>query len=181
MTEERTNAEKLKGIGREILVLARNELYLKMRFLDVALSSFYFAADPAADPAGTDGFSICYHPENLSKMYRKDAVLVNRLYLHMVLHCLFHHLTRRNGRDEDLWNLSCDIVAESMIDSMQHRPVLRSRSFLRRDVPEAEARDESTDSGKGIRFPGKLESERKKAWRAGRRILYGQSYLLAGR
>ena len=36
MTEERTNAEKLKGIGREILVLARNELYLKMRFLDVA-------------------------------------------------------------------------------------------------------------------------------------------------
>ena len=67
-------------------------------------------------------------------MYRKDAVLVNRLYLHMVLHCLFHHLTRRNGRDEDLWNLSCDIVAESMIDSMQHRPVLRSRSFLRRET-----------------------------------------------
>lgn len=134
MTQERINAEKRQKIGREILVLARNALYLKMRFLDVALSSFVFAADTAADPAGTDGFSIFYHPFHLGKMYRQDPVLVNRLYLHMVLHCLFHHLTRRKERDKGLWNIACDIVAESMIDTMQHRPVLRSRSFLRRET-----------------------------------------------
>lgn len=134
MTEERTNVEKRQEIGREILVLARNTLYLKMRFLDVALSSFVFSADTVTDPAGTDGFSIFYHPESLGKLYSQDQVLVNRLYLHMVLHCLFHHLTRRNGRDKELWNIACDIVAESMIDTMQHRPVLRSRSFLRRET-----------------------------------------------
>lgn len=134
MTEERTNVEKRQEIGREILVLARNTLYLKMRFLDVALSSFVFSADTVTDPAGTDGFSIFYHPESLGKLYSQDQVLVNRLYLHMVLHCLFHHLTRRNGRDKELWNIACDIVAESMIDTMQHRPVLRSRSFLRREI-----------------------------------------------
>lgn len=134
MTEERTDIEKGQEIGRKILVLARNELYLKMRFLDVALSSFALAADTAADPAGTDGFSMFYHPANLGKMYSQDAVLVNRLYLHIVLHCLFHHLVRRNGREKGLWNIACDIVAESMIDTMQHRPVLRSRSFLRREI-----------------------------------------------
>ena len=33
------------GIGMEILRVARNELYLNMRFLDVALSSLQFVPD----------------------------------------------------------------------------------------------------------------------------------------
>lgn len=134
MTEEKSKADKMQDIGREILILTRNGLYLKMRFLDVALSSFHYGADPAADPAGTDGFSIYFHAGSLAKMYRDNPVRVNRLYLHMVLHCIFHHLTRREGRPKELWDLACDIVAESMIDTMQHRVVLSSRSFLRRET-----------------------------------------------
>lgn len=126
--------ERLEEAGIEILTLAKNELYFRMRFLDVALSSFRYMLDGEIDVIGTDGFCMYFHPRTLGGLYRQGRVLVNRAYLHMVLHCVFRHLIRRDGRDETYWNLACDIVTESMIDSMQFRSVRRSRSWLRRDT-----------------------------------------------
>ncbi len=70
----------------------------------------------------------------LGGLYREDRVRVNRLYLHLVLHGIFHHLTRRKGRKERLYGLACDIAAESIIDGMQYRCVLKSRSLRRRET-----------------------------------------------
>lgn len=124
----------IETVSEQILKIARNELYLNMRFLDVALSSLAFVMDEAVRPLGTDGFCLYYHPQYLGGMYREERILVNRAYLHIVLHCIFRHLIRREGREKERWNLSCDIVAESMIDSMQHRSVRRSKSWLRRET-----------------------------------------------
>lgn len=43
-------------------------------------------------------------------------------------------MIRRNGRDRRYYDLACEIVVESMIDEMQHRCVLQSRSWLRRET-----------------------------------------------
>ena len=126
--------EKWIEAGKDILKLSRKELYMKMRFLDVALSSFEFVPDEEIDLAGTEGFYMYYNPRMLGGLYKQDRILVNRLYLHMVLHCIFRHLTRRRKRDPLYWNLACDIVVESMMDSMMHRCVRRSRSWLRRET-----------------------------------------------
>lgn len=126
--------EKLEMIGRKILTVSRNELYLKMRFLDVALSSLAFVMDVGADGLGTDGLFLYYHPQYLGGIYREDRIRVNRLYLHLVLHGIFHHITRRKGRKERLYSLACDIAAESIIDGMQYRCVLAGRSLLRRET-----------------------------------------------
>ena len=53
------------GIGMEILRVARNELYLNMRFLDVALSSLQFVPDGQIRPIGTDGVHLYFYPELL--------------------------------------------------------------------------------------------------------------------
>lgn len=45
-------------------------------------------------------------------------MLVNRAYLHMVLHCLFCHMDTMGRREGRMWNLSCDIAAESVIDGL---------------------------------------------------------------
>ena len=134
MQKEKLIAEKLDMVSRQILKLSRNELYLKMRFLDVALSSFAFVMDDAVDTIGTDGKVIYYNPSYLGGLFREDRILVNRVYLHMVMHGIFRHMIRRKGRDERYYHLSCEIAVESMIDSMQHRPVRRSRSWLRRET-----------------------------------------------
>ena len=45
MNDGQTISEQLEAVGKQILAAARNELYMKMRFLDVALSSFSFIMD----------------------------------------------------------------------------------------------------------------------------------------
>ena len=89
--------EKLEMIGRKILTVSRNELYLKMRFLDVALSSLAFVMDVGADGLGTDGLFLYYHPQYLGGLYREDRIRVNRLYLHLVLHGIFHQKEGAQG------------------------------------------------------------------------------------
>lgn len=101
-----------------ILQNARNELYLNMRYLDLSLSSLGFEMDPACRGLGTDGFLIYYHGEYLCDLYRKGRVYVNRSYLHMVMHCIFCHMDTRGKRDPRLWDLACDVAAESVIDGL---------------------------------------------------------------
>lgn len=126
--------KQLEQVGRQILVAARNELYLQMRFLDVALSALPFVMDEAIGTTGTDGLCLYYHPIYLGGAYREDRIFVNRAYLHSVMHCIFKHMLLRSGREAALYHLACDIAVESMVDSMQHRITLKSRSFLRRET-----------------------------------------------
>lgn len=87
--EERTSEEaarRLEQIGRDILGICRDELYFSMRFLDVALSSFSYTMDAGVSPFGTDGYHMYFHPRELGGLYRENRILVNRGYLHMVLH-----------------------------------------------------------------------------------------------
>ncbi len=116
-----------------ILSNARNELYLNMRYLDVALGSLGYEATSDCPGVGTDGFVIYYHPEFLCRLFGRSRVLVNRSYLHMVLHCLFCHMDIGGGREEEDWNLACDIAAESVIDGLYLSCVHRQPSFYRQD------------------------------------------------
>lgn len=147
-------AEHLNRIGQEILCAARDELYLGMRFLDVALSSFLYQMDSEVSPFGTDGTAIYFHPRELGCLYQKNRILVNRGYLHMVYHCLFRHMLKivpglpdcrdigvlqkgeRSVRKAEglYWDLACDIAVEHLIDSNYHRSVRFSRSLLRRET-----------------------------------------------
>lgn len=129
---QKNEGNSLSAVGEKILRASRNALYLKMRFLDVALGSLMFVPDPGAEGLGSDGLFLYYRPDYLCRMYRENPVLVNRMYLHQVLHGIFRHMIRRNGRDKELYSLACDIAVESIIDGMKHRPVLKSQSFLRR-------------------------------------------------
>lgn len=126
-------AEKLKSLGVSILCAARDELYFSMRFLDVALSSFVYQMDSSVSPFGTDGAVMYFHPQQLGGLLRENRILVNRGYLHMVVHCIFRHMFKRTD-DERYWDLSCDIAAEHLIDGCDKRPVRWSRSLLRRET-----------------------------------------------
>lgn len=123
--------DKIEQVGEQILMLARNELYLHMRFLDIALSSFVYVRDDSVGLTATDGNCIYYHASELGGLFRESRIGVNRTYLHMVLHCIFRHMIRRRGRDESLWDLACDIAVESVIDEWNVRSVRSGQSWLR--------------------------------------------------
>ena len=147
-------AERLQVIGSSILRAARDELYLGMCFLDVALSSFSYQMDGSIHGFGTDGRVMYFQPQMLGGLYKENRILVNRGYLHMVFHCIFRHFAWRGaGRnigagysagennadsektiEERLRDLSCDIAVEHIIDGMNYRSIRFSRSLLRRET-----------------------------------------------
>ena len=90
--ENMETAERLELLGEKIWSASRDELYLGMRFLDVALNSFVFQMDGEISPFGTDGAVLYFHPRQLGGLYRQNRILVNRGYLHMVYHCIFRHM-----------------------------------------------------------------------------------------
>ena len=118
----------------QIFTNARNELYLNMHYLDLALSSFGFEADPTLSSVATDGFVIYYRPEWVFAMYKRGRVHINRVFLHMVFHCLFCHLDTRGKRAKDYWNLACDIAMESVIDGLYKKCVHVPPSPYRREL-----------------------------------------------
>lgn len=101
-------ADKLQTIGSSILSAARDELYLGMRFLDVALSSFVYRMDGSVSPFGTDGAVIYFEPRRLGGLYRENRILVNRGYLHMVFHCIFRHFEMKV--QEEMYRTSVDRI-----------------------------------------------------------------------
>ena len=123
-----------ENICRKILENSRNALYINMRYLDVALSSLAWEITTDIPRIGTDGLKIAYEPHYLADLYRENPMLVNRVYLHMVFHCIFRHLFRPCPEDRELWNLSCDMVVEALIDGMHHRSIRMGVHPFRRAV-----------------------------------------------
>lgn len=117
------NKERLTRLGNAILSASRNELYLSMRFLDLALSGLDYEMNLNTTTIGTDGIHILYNPTYLKRQYLDDLVVLNRTYLHMLLHCMFRHEMNRQDRDPVLWDVACDIAVESILDSMEAKPI----------------------------------------------------------
>lgn len=124
-------AEQFEEVSLKILTNARNELYITMRYLDVALSSLRFQITTELKGIGTDGLSLFVHPKILADIYERNRLMINRIYLHNVYHCLFRHLFKKSRPDPELWAISCDIAVESIIDSLYVRSVRMPRSRVR--------------------------------------------------
>ncbi|MCD7954897.1 MAG: VWA-like domain-containing protein [Lachnospiraceae bacterium] len=131
--DEQARTAAFEDIARDILRGAQNELYLNMRFLDVALSLLAFSPDAQIRTAGTDGSSYYFQPDQIVSVFRKGRERINRLYLHSILHCLFAHPWVRGDRDPEYWNLACDVAAEAVIDGLYIRAVHCPQSALRRE------------------------------------------------
>ncbi|MBQ8851612.1 MAG: hypothetical protein IJZ66_04145, partial [Oscillibacter sp.] len=122
----------LSAIGLDILHAARNELYMNLPYLDVALCALRFR-----DGAGvtlslaTDGETLYYDGAYLAERYLRGGAGVNRAYLHTILHCMLRHLRKKQGKVPELWDLSCDIAVESILDGLHYRCLEESVSPLK--------------------------------------------------
>lgn len=118
---EQTPGKGFADIGREILFAARNELYLNLPYLDVALCALAF--QPSGEVTlslATDGETLYYDGSWLSDRYLRSQVLTNRAYLHVILHCMLRHLGKKQGKAPELWDLACDAAVESILDELNY-------------------------------------------------------------
>ena len=118
----------------KILELIQNELYVDLRYLDVAVSALTLTPNDSLRSTATDGISFFFPPEQILRVFRSNPLFLNRAVLHSVFHCIFRHLWIRGSRDPDLWNLSCDIAVEWIIDSFEKKSVKRALSGIRTNI-----------------------------------------------
>jgi len=113
--------QDLSDFGNRILTEARTELYLAMRFMGRALDSLGYTMDLRTQSIGTDARTIHYNPTFVFHLFIESPQKLDRLYLHIVLHCIFRHMfTMDQYEDEELWGLAADIQVESVLDSMDY-------------------------------------------------------------
>ena len=84
--------------------------------------------------AATDGQMLYYQPARLLQLYQQNPKYLNRLYLHVVFHCVFRHLWLKGRREPQLWSLACDIAVENVIDSLNRASVKRPLTYVRQNA-----------------------------------------------
>ena len=103
-------------LANDVLDIARNRLLVNLRYLDTALT---FSGRAVYDGTiSSDGKNLKYSPVFILKTYSGSKEQLTRTYLHTVLHCVFHHPFTGKSIRRDLWDLSCDIAAESVINEL---------------------------------------------------------------
>lgn len=105
-------SEEQKRAYAKRLLLARMRLLLKHGFYGLLLMHMKFALDDTCNTAATDGTQIFFSPEFMEKL--NDAEL-EFILMHEILHVVLEHCIRRGERDNELFNIACDIVVNSNI------------------------------------------------------------------
>ena len=114
------------SVAAQILLLARNTLSVRFRFLNRALSRL----TPTQVDGGffaTDGRRLLYEPWTVLNLYRAEPSAVTRNYLHALLHCVFRHGFVGRGVDRPRWDAACDIAVERLIASYRDPSVAAGR------------------------------------------------------
>ena len=134
MEERKQTAQgALHNLGLRILNQAKIELSLSMRYLSRALDKLSFQMDFNTRRMGTEGEKLHFHPEFVFQLYVESPQKLYRLYMHSLLHCLFRHMFKTEGKEEELWNLATDIHVEYVLDSIDVPLLLRPAYPFRED------------------------------------------------
>ena len=131
-----TQREWEADLSEKVLEHVRNELYLDLRFLDIALSALVYKSDDNIHTFATDGRYLYYSSEQVLRVFQTNPKYLDRAYLHTVIHCIFSHLWIGGSRDRRRYHLACDIAVEYTIDRMNKPCTKRILSWQRQKLYE---------------------------------------------
>lgn len=134
MPKNETQTHWQDRMALEVLEVTRSELYLHLRFLSLAIGGLAPTPSAQVRGMGTDGLRLLAEPERLIRVFPKNPVLLNREYLHQLLHCIFRHPFFIADHDRPLWSLACDIAAEWSIDQLDLPCVRRIAGWVRTET-----------------------------------------------
>lgn len=120
------------NLANEILNLSRNKLLVNLRFMDVALS--YHRRIAYQGSLATDGQTLFYDPGFILRTYKDSQEEMVRMYLHMILHCMFQHPFIGASVDEGLWSLACDMAVECAINDLGLNSVSSAREAKQKQI-----------------------------------------------
>lgn len=121
-SEDSMSSEKKKQaahLAARVMELARDQILVHMRFLDVALSELKAEGRPGLGGVASDGSRFFYDPVWILRLYRREMHAPLRAYLHSLMHLIFFHSFRYQEKDTELWDLAADAAVENVILEMK--------------------------------------------------------------
>lgn len=118
MRQPTDNQRTIEHYASELMYLARDTITVKFRFFDAALARLKLISKPGLLGFATDGNHLYYDPVFLLRTYMEETGIAVRVYLHILLHCIFFHQFQYDKLNEEIWNLAADIAAENIILEM---------------------------------------------------------------
>lgn len=123
--------EKAKRIALEIMSLTRSYLATKFKFMSNIISRFDLKVGYLFS---VDGIMISYNPIEVLKRYNIEKSQIARAYMHMVLHCLFHHNFELIQLDPKIWDIACDIAVENIINELNEECFMTSKVIYQQAI-----------------------------------------------
>lgn len=103
--------EKKKEYKKRLL-LARTRILCNNGFYGLLLMQMIYSIDENCITAATDGRRIVFAPSFLDELSDSELDFV---MMHEILHVVLQHCFRQGDRDNELFNMACDIVVNSNI------------------------------------------------------------------
>lgn len=132
--EQGDRRKQIELLAQDVIRVARDQLLMNLRFLDVALSKLIPTPSMKYPGVAADESHFYYEPAYLLRSYKNETASVTRMLLHSLLHCIFFHSFGYEKLDERLWGISCDMAVEHTILSMK--------------LPQAEVRKDAERTAK---------------------------------
>ncbi len=104
-----------RALAGRIMLFARDQIMVSMRFLDRALFKMPFVPTDTVAAYGVDGIAIYFNEDHVLKDFRQEKNRCTRAFLHMILHCIFSHPFHYEDLDPECWDLAADIAVEKSI------------------------------------------------------------------
>lgn len=126
--------EEIKALAKKIWRLSRDSLLIHLRFLDAALSGLRLQDKAGSGKIYCDGAVIYYDPTAVIRLYKKNPNNVTRLYLHILLHCIFNHSYKYSRVEQELWDAAADMAVENTVMSLNLPSIEIAGDELRREI-----------------------------------------------
>lgn len=136
MSHVLTQSEWEESVSEQILRFIRNEIYMDLRYMDIALSALQWSCNEGVQGFATDGLCLFYSSEWLIRIFKSNSKFLDRAYLHTILHCIYSHLFIRQNRNKRIWDIASDIMVEYTIDNLDKPCTRRAMSYIRQKTYE---------------------------------------------
>lgn len=111
-----------RELAGRIMKYVQDELVVRMPYLNRALLKMpvilYVHGEQRQgipDGYGTNGTAVYCSAERAVEDFDRNRALLPRIYLHMMMHCLFQHPFRYDLLIPEYWDLAADIAAENAV------------------------------------------------------------------
>lgn len=104
-----------RELATKIMIFARDQIMVSMRFLDRALFRMPMAPANTVATYGVNGQVIYFNTDYVLHAFKQEKNSCTRAFLHMILHCVFSHPFHYEKLDRECWDLASDMAVEKAI------------------------------------------------------------------